>query len=204
MPIHGRVPSWIILQQNFFNGGLLERMRSIEDNPFDEIYATEVMVLGIGCILYSDEGFGVRVVEKMEALYEFSDNVLLVDGGVLGINLLGVISKPDHLIVVDAIRNKGKPGDLYRLTGDQIPQRIRAKNSLHQIDFLEALTLCQALDKVPETVIIGVEPEDIDTQSIELTPAVKISIDPVIEMVLAELDRLGVSWTGIDHPESRS
>jgi len=204
MPIHGRVPSWIILQQNFFNGGLLERMRSIEDNPFDEIYATEVMVLGIGCILYSDEGFGVRVVEKMEALYEFSDNVLLVDGGVLGINLLGVISKPDHLIVVDAIRNKGKPGDLYRLTGDQIPQRIRAKNSLHQIDFLEALTLCQALDKVPETVIIGVEPEDIDTQSIELTPAVKLSIDPVIEMVLAELDRLGVSWTGIDHPEGRS
>ena len=125
-------------------------------NPFDEIYATDVMVLGVGCILYTDEGFGVRVVEKMEALYEFSDNVLLVDGGVLGINLLGVISKPDHLIVVDAIRNKGKPGDLYRLAGDQIPQRIRAKNSLHQVDFLEALTLCQALDKVPETVIIGI------------------------------------------------
>ena len=173
-------------------------MNSTHKNPFDDIYVTDVMVLGIGCILYSDEGFGVRVVEKMEALYEFSDNVLFVDGGVLGINLLGVISKPDHLIVVDAIRNKGKPGDLYRLTGDQIPQRIRAKNSLHQIDFLEALTLCQALDKVPETVIIGVEPEDIDTQSIELTPTVKISIDPVIEMVLAELDRLGVSWTGIN------
>jgi hydrogenase maturation protease len=177
-------------------------MGTTGQNPFDDIYATEVMVLGVGCILYSDEGFGVRVVEKMEALYEFSDNVLLVDGGVLGINLLGVISKPDHLIVVDAIRNKGKPGDLYRLTGDQIPQRIRAKNSLHQIDFLEALTLCQALDKVPETVIIGVEPEDIDSQSIELTPTVKIRIDPVIEMVLAELDRLGVSWTDMGHPES--
>jgi hydrogenase maturation protease len=173
-------------------------------NPFDEIYATEVMVLGVGCILYSDEGFGVRVVEKMEASYEFSDNVLLVDGGVLGINLLGVISKPDHLIVVDAIRNKGKPGDLYRLSGDQIPQRIRAKNSLHQVDFLEALTLCQALDKVPETVIIGVEPEDIDTQSLELTSTVRTKIDPVIEMVLAELGRLGVSWAGVNHPESRS
>ena len=179
-------------------------MSTIGDNPFDEIYAAAVMVLGIGCILYSDEGFGVRVVEKMEALYEFSDNVLLVDGGVLGINLLGVISKPDHLIVVDAIRNKGEPGDLYRLAGDQIPQRIRAKNSLHQVDFLEALTLCQALDKVPETVIVGVEPEDIDTQSLELTPTIRTKIDPVIEMVLAELDRLGGSWTGTDHPESRS
>jgi hydrogenase maturation protease len=163
-------------------------------NPFDEVYSAEVMVLGIGCILFSDEGFGVRVVEKMERLYEFSDNVLLVDGGVLGINLLGVISKPDHLIVVDAIRNHGDPGDRYRLEGDAIPDRIRAKNSLHQVDFLEALTLCQALDKVPETVIIGVEPQDIDTQSLELTPPVRAQVDPVIEMVLLELDRLGVSY----------
>ena len=179
-------------------------MSATDKNPFDDIYAADIMVLGVGCILYSDEGFGVRVVEKMETRYKFSDNVLLVDGGVLGINLLGVISKPDHLIVVDAIRNKGEPGDLYRLAGDQIPQRIRAKNSLHQVDFLEALTLCQALDKVPETVIIGVEPEDIDTQSLELTPTIRTKIDPVIEMVLAELDRLGGSWTGTDHPESRS
>lgn len=179
-------------------------MSATDKNPFDDVYAAAVMVLGIGCILYSDEGFGVRVVEKMEARYQFSDNVLLVDGGVLGINLLGVISKPDHLIVVDAIRNKGKPGDLYRLAGDQIPQRIRAKNSLHQVDFLEALTLCQALDKVPETVVIGVEPEDIDTQSLELTPIIQTKIDPVIEMVLAELDRLGVSWKGRSDNVSRN
>ncbi len=164
------------------------------NNPFDALYAADVMVLGIGCILYSDEGFGVRVVEKMEKQFEFSDNVLLVDGGVLGINLLGVISKPEHLIVVDAIRNKGNPGDLYRLEGDAIPARIRAKNSLHQVDFLEALTLCQALDKVPQTVIIGVEPQDIDTQSLELTAPVQAQVDPVIDMVLAELDRLGVTY----------
>jgi hydrogenase maturation protease len=164
-------------------------------NPYDEIYAVDVMVLGIGCTLYSDEGFGVRVVEKMQRDYEFPENVLLVDGGVLGINLLGVISKPNHLIVVDAIRNHGKPGDLYRLTGDSIPQRIRAKNSLHQVDFLEALTLCQALDHVPETVIIGVEPEDIDTMCLDLTPVIQAKVDDTISMVMAELDGLGVKYS---------
>ena len=92
-----------------------------DKNPFDEIYAVNVMVLGIGCTLYSDEGFGVRVIEKMERYFEFPNDVLLVDGGVLGINLLGVISKPKNLIVVDAIKNKGQPGDLYRLAGDAIP-----------------------------------------------------------------------------------
>jgi hydrogenase maturation protease len=169
-------------------------MTSGDKSPFDEIYAAEVMILGIGCTLFSDEGFGVRVVEKMEQEYEFADDVLLVDGGVLGINLLGVISKPKHLIVVDAIKNQGEPGDLHRLEGDAIPQRIRAKNSLHQVDFLEALTLCQALDHVPDTVIIGVEPEDIETMCVDLTPVTRARLNDAIAMVLAELDRLGKKY----------
>jgi hydrogenase maturation protease len=165
-----------------------------DKNPFDDLQAPEIMILGVGCILYSDEGFGVRVIETLQDRYEFPDNVLVVDGGVLGINLLGVISKPDHLIVVDAIRNKGKPGDLYRLEGEAIPERIRAKNSLHQVDFLEALTLCQALDKVPETVILGVEPEDIDTLSTDLTPTTQSKVGAIIEKVLDEVKRLGGSY----------
>ncbi|MEJ2097032.1 MAG: HyaD/HybD family hydrogenase maturation endopeptidase [Deltaproteobacteria bacterium] len=157
--------------------------------------ATEqVMILGVGCILFSDEGFGVRVIEKLQEAYEFPDNVSVVDGGVLGVNLLGVISQADHLIVVDAIRNKGNPGDCYRLYDKQIPERIRAKNSIHQVDFLEALTLCQVLDKVPDTVIVGVEPQDIDTLSVELTPCIQSKVAPMIQMVLRELDRLNVSY----------
>jgi hydrogenase maturation protease len=154
-----------------------------------------VMIMGVGNILLSDEGFGIRVVEALEARYDFPDNVSVIDGGVLGINLMGVISEADQLIVVDVIRNKGNPGDLYRIDGKDIPERIRAKNSLHQIDFLESLTLCQALDKVPETVIVGVEPQDIETLSVELTPTTANRIDDMIQMVLLEMDRLGITYT---------
>lgn len=153
-----------------------------------------IMILGVGCILFADEGFGVRVIEKLEERYTFPENVSVVDGGVLGVNLLGVISRADQLIVVDAIRNKGNPGDVYRLSGDQIPQRIRAKNSVHQVDFLEALTLCQALDKVPETVIVGIEPLDIETLSIELTPVTAAKVDLMVDMVLTELERLDTPY----------
>jgi hydrogenase maturation protease len=165
-----------------------------KENPFDHESSPEIMILGIGNILFSDEGFGIRVIEKIQEIYQFEDNVHVIDGGVLGINLLGVISKPEHLIVVDVIRNQGKPGDLYRLEGDSIPERIRAKNSLHQVDFLEALTLCQALDKVPETVILGVEPEDIETMGTELTPITRSRVDPIIDRVLTEVKRLGGSY----------
>ena len=152
-----------------------------------------VMVLGIGNLLFADEGFGVRVISRLLQEYQFPENVSIEDGGVLGVNLLGIISHADHLIVVDAVRNKGNPGDLYRIEGKDVPERIRAKNSLHQVDFLEALTLCQVMEKVPETVILGVEPEDIETLQTELTPTIAGKLDPMIHMVLAELDRLGVS-----------
>ncbi len=160
--------------------------------------APHIMVLGIGSILFRDEGFGVHVIDHLNRRYRFAENVSVVDGGVLGVNLLGYLSSADRLIVVDCVRNEGQPGDLYRLEHHQLPERIRAKNSLHQVDFLEALTLCQALEKVPETVVIGVEPEDIETLSTELTPTLKARVEPVINMVLEELSRLGYPA----HPKS--
>jgi hydrogenase maturation protease len=159
------------------------------------VVSPQIIILGIGNILYSDEGFGVRVIERLQEGYAFPDNVSIIDGGVLGMNLLGILAECDHLIVIDAVRNKSRPGTLVRLEGEEIPARIRAKNSLHQVDFLEALTLCQALEKVPETVILGVEPQDIETLRVELTPLIQGTIDPMIEMVLQEIVRIGAVYT---------
>ncbi len=153
-----------------------------------------IMVLGVGNLLFSDEGFGVHLVKALLERYDFAENISVVDGGVLGMNLLGVISEADNLIVVDVIRNGGKPGTLYRLEGAAIPERVRSKNSLHQVDFLEALTMCQTLDKVPETVILGVEPEDIETLHVELTSTIQAKVDEMIDMVLGELNALGASY----------
>lgn len=153
-----------------------------------------IMILGVGNLLFSDEGVGVRVAESLQDHFDFSNNVRVVDGGTLGIHLLSVISEADYLIIVDAVRNGGEPGTLYRLAGDEIPKRILAKNSLHQVDLLETLTCCQALDNVPETVIIGIEPQDITTLGVELTPAIRVRKDDLIHAVLAELDKLGETY----------
>lgn len=154
-----------------------------------------ITILGVGNILYSDDGVGVRVVEKLERDYDFPDNVLVIDGGVLGINLLGVISNAGRLIVVDTVLNHGRPGDIHRLEHDEIPDRILAKNSLHQVDLIEALTLCKALDHVPQTTIIGVEPGDLDTLCEKLTPKIQARVDDLLEKTLEELIRLGGNYT---------
>ena len=153
-----------------------------------------ITVLGVGNILYQDDGVGIRVVEKLEAEYEFSDNVIVVDGGVLGINLMGVISTAGRLIVVDTVLNHGEPGDLHRLEHEQIPDRILAKNSLHQVDLIEALTLCRALDHVPRTTIIGIEPKQMDTLDEHLTPEIQARLPDLTRAVLDEVMALGGSF----------
>ena len=154
-----------------------------------------VTVMGIGNILFTDEGVGIRVIERLQESYDFPKNVLILDGGVLGLGLLGFMVDSDDLVVVDTVRNGGAPGTLYRLEGDEVPRRFLDKTSIHEVDFLEALTACEALDNVPETVIIGVEPEDIESLSIELTPTIEKQMGSLIEMVLKELTRLGVGFT---------
>ncbi len=154
-----------------------------------------ITILGVGNTLYRDDGVGIRVVEKLEREYDFPDNVLVVDGGVLGINLLGVISNAGRLIVVDTVLNHGKPGDFHRLEHHEIPYRILAKNSLHQVDLIEALTLCSSLDHVPRTTIIGIEPKDLETLGENLTPEIESKVDQLTQNVLEELKKLGGAYS---------
>ena len=154
-----------------------------------------ITVLGVGNILLSDEGVGVRVVERLNQQYRFPDNVQLLDGGVLGMRLMGIIGGTDVLIVVDAVKNKGVPGTLYRLADEEVPRRVLAKQSMHQMDLPEVLALCSAIDQNPSTVVVGVEPEDITTMEVALTPIIASKVDDLVAMVLVELDRLGVEYS---------
>jgi Ni,Fe-hydrogenase maturation factor len=46
-----------------------------------------ILVLGLDNILLSDEGVGVRVIERLQEKYEFSERVQILDGGVRGLAL---------------------------------------------------------------------------------------------------------------------
>lgn len=154
-----------------------------------------ITILGIGCALLADQGFGVSVVQALDARYQFPENVQLLDGGLLGVVLTGTIAQAHHLIVIDSIANCGHPGDMYRLEGHEIRQRLaRKKNPVYQVEFLEALVHCQALDAPPQTVLLAVEPADTQTLACALTPVLQDKIDPMVALVLKELDRLGVSY----------
>jgi len=152
-----------------------------------------IVVLGVGNILLTDEGVGVKVVKELEQRYDFPSHVKLVDGGTQGLWLMSTIQQADRLIVVDAVLGKGEPGTIYRLERDDLPKGLRVKQSAHDSDLLEALTLCSLIDAEPSScVVVGIQPANITEFSTELTDVIAGKVDTLIARVIAELNALGV------------
>ncbi len=119
-----------------------------------------VVVLGIGNVLLSDEGVGVRVVRELEH-ERLPECVELVDGGTAGLALADIVSSCRHLIVVDAIRADEEPGTVLEMKPEEIGACAFA-SSPHGIGLMDVLRLVEAVGPVPETLIFGVVPEKID------------------------------------------
>ena len=119
-----------------------------------------ILVLGIGNMLWADEGFGIRVVEALDRDFALPDHVGVMDGGTQGLYLLPHIENLDALIIVDAIDYGLEPGSFRILRGGDVPAFLGAhKMSLHQTGFQDVLATAQLMDRCPrDLVLIGVQP----------------------------------------------
>jgi hydrogenase maturation protease len=124
----------------------------------------DTLILGIGNILWADEGFGVRCVEALNAGYEFDDHVRLMDGGTQGLFLLPWVSGVSRLLIFDAIDFGLNPGEFCVIRDDDVPQYMGAKKmSMHQTGFQEVLaSACLLREEPQQLALIGVQPERLD------------------------------------------
>jgi hydrogenase maturation protease len=153
-----------------------------------------VLVLGIGNILWADEGFGVRAVERLRENYAFADNVTLMDGGTQGIYLVQNIRESDILVVFDAVDYGLAGGTLKRVEGDEVPKFLGCKKvSLHQTGFQEVLAMAEMLGGYPRhLLLVGVQPVELEDYGGSLRPAVRARIQPAIDLALGYLAGFGV------------
>lgn len=156
--------------------------------------AASTLILGIGNILWADEGFGVRAVEALDRHYAFPDNVTLMDGGTQGIYLLQHVQAAKILVVFDAVDYGLAPGSLELIEGADVPKFLGAKKvSLHQTGFQEVLAMAEMLGSYPEHILlVGVQPKQLEDFGGSLRPEVKAQIQPAIDAALAWLANHGV------------
>lgn len=145
-----------------------------------------ILVLGIGNILWADEGFGVRVIEALDERYELPGHVSVLDGGTQGLYLLPYLEDAAGVIIVDAIDYGLPPATLKLLQDDEVPAVLGVhKVSLHQTGFQEILALLRLRERAPRRLLlVGVQPERLDDYGGGLTPAVAAQLEPALVTVL--------------------
>ncbi len=157
------------------------------------------LVLGIGNVLWADEGFGVRAVEMLHARYAFPDSVVLMDGGTLGLNLLEHVMAARRLLVLDAIDFGLVPGTLRVLRDAQVPAWGARKLSPHQTGFNDVLALAQLAGRTPEAVVlIGVQPVELADFGGSLREQVRAQLPVAVALALQELAAWGLA--GVERP----
>ncbi|MBA4176300.1 MAG: HyaD/HybD family hydrogenase maturation endopeptidase [Leptothrix sp. (in: Bacteria)] len=162
-----------------------------EDGPGGA--APGVLVLGIGNLLWADEGFGVRCVEALHQRFELAAHVNIVDGGTQGMYLLDHVCSSPRVLVFDAIDFKLPPGTLKVFRDDEVPVGSDTMMSLHQASFQELLSLARLRDRFPEKItLIGVQPDVLDDLGGSLSPRVRARLDEAVALAVAELAAWGL------------
>ena len=153
-----------------------------------------IVILGIGNILWADEGFGVRCLEALQQAWSFAPNVELIDGGTQGLYLIQNVQSANKLLIFDAIDYGLKPGTIKLVENDDVPRFMGAKKmSLHQTGFQEVLCLAQFMGDYPEEVLlIGCQPECLEDYGGSLRESVRNTIPEALAFGIERLREWGV------------
>jgi hydrogenase maturation protease len=147
-----------------------------------------ILVLGLGNMLLSDEGAGVRVAEALCARGKLPACVEVLDGGTSGMELLETMIRRDVIVVADAISSaEHQPGDVIRLDGEELDQFFHQRMSPHQIGLSDVLATLRLLDASPRRLVLyGIVPKSLDL-GLDLTPEVASACARVVTAIECEI-----------------
>ena len=152
-------------------------------------YRCDILVLGIGNLLWADEGFGIRALERLHADWRFRAGVRLLDGGTQGLYLLPYVEGCRKLLILDAVDYGLAPGSLKVVRDEEVPAFMGVKKmSLHQTGFQEVLSVARLRGWHPESVtLIGCQPETLDDYGGSISATVKARLPDALDIALDTL-----------------
>ena len=165
----------------------------------------KIIVLGIGNILFGDEGIGVHLSNFLKLNYRFSgeNEVDFVDGGTLATMLIPLITSYDKVLILDCVSaNNANVGEVYYFDFDNVPQIITWAGSAHEVEMLQTLRLTAINGDLPPVKIIGIIPEVIGEETaFTLSDSVKEGAKLMEKLALEFLEQNGIHAEKIDNKD---
>jgi hydrogenase maturation protease len=152
----------------------------------------KISLIGLGNILMGDEGAGVHAVEALKRKYAFPEEVRLLDGGTLGLDLLHLIEGMDGVLFVDAVDLKRDPGTIAVIEGEDLPSFLEPKLSLHHVGLSDLLFASSFMGTRPGKVaLVGIQPEIMEI-GLELSKTVMDRFEQLLQAIVEKLREWGL------------
>jgi hydrogenase maturation protease len=147
-----------------------------------------LLVLGIGNTLLSDEGVGIHVLHALRNGAPLPDGVELLDGGTLSFTLAGPIQDAEALIVVDAANINASPGSWKLLEGDAMDSFLlgNRKSTVHEVGLTDLRAIALLSGHWPQKrALLAIQPHLVDWGELP-TPVVAASM-PAVAAAIRQL-----------------
>jgi hydrogenase maturation protease len=152
----------------------------------------ETLVLGVGNLLWADEGIGPRLIELLHQRGR-TGSANLVDGGTQGLYLLPLLTDYDRVILLDAVDVDRQPGTVIVLEDDGISALGQGRPlSLHQTSLHDLLATAALIGRTPGWLrLVGIQVAETEDWGKPLTPAIDAALIAAAETVEALLREAG-------------
>ena len=163
-------------------------------NDTDSLYtvncALNTLILSLGNPLRGDDGVGTAVLTMLAAYPIIPPGVVLQDGGTPGLETVLLLEGYERVIIIDAADMGLEPGSWRRFSSAKLAaQEANLTGTLHQAGLAEALELADALNMLPdEVVIFGIQPAEIGWEP-GLSVGVETAVGEVCKAVLDEIEK---------------
>ena len=149
-------------------------------------------VIGVGNILFCDDGVGVYVVRYLRENYLFEPAVELVDGGTAGFGLFEYFREYDDVLLLDTLSLDDVAGSIYKIPSHELLGLGGYKKTAHEVEVLQMLEMCELHDAKANITLFGIVPQDITTPKIGLSEVLRWRFELLVQTVIGALEGLGV------------
>jgi hydrogenase maturation protease len=157
-------------------------------------HPANTIVLGLGNLIRSDDGVGIHAVQQLRSNPQVRDDVLVLDGGTLGLDLLTYVSGARRLLVLDAVDVGVPAGTVVRIKAQEL-ESLPGGGSVHLLGLADLLAAVRITGQsIEEVILLGVQPENTEWGT-SLSPPVAAALH---ELVHAAAVQLSV-WAGDKH-----
>ncbi len=121
----------------------------------------KILILGVGNILFGDEGIGVHLCNYLKVNYTFSGphELDFIDGGTLAQSLIPLIIDYDRVLILDTVDVQGAlVGEVYQFPFEKVPNIVTWAGSAHEVEMLQTLRLIEVMGDLPPVEILGIVP----------------------------------------------